>query len=84
MSWFTGVLVYLVIWWIVFFMALPWGVQPPERPEEGHAESAPKNPMLLRKALATTAIAAVVFAVIYYVVDAGLIHFETPTPEDVE
>lgn len=80
MTWFTGVLVFVIIWWIVFFMALPWGAHPPEEPEDGHAESAPRNPMLWRKALATTAIAAVVFAAVYYVIDVGLIDFRGAIP----
>jgi hypothetical protein len=51
MNWVTGLLVYVVVWWIAFFMVLPWGVKVPDEPEPGHASSAPDRPMLWRKAL---------------------------------
>ena len=65
MNWFTGVLVYIMIWWVTFFAVLPWGVKPPENPEQGHATSAPDKPMLWRKAFATSVIAAALWGVVY-------------------
>jgi len=73
MSWFTGVLLYVMIWWVVLLAVLPWGNRPASRPEEGHAEGAPANPRLGLKALATTIIAAIVFAAVYIVVRYNLI-----------
>jgi predicted secreted protein len=61
MSIATGIAVYFVIWWIVLFAVLPFGVKIPENPEPGHATSAPEKPMLLRKALWTSVIAAVIW-----------------------
>ena len=61
MSIATGIAVYFVIWWIVLFAVLPFGVKIPEKPEPGHASSAPEKPLLLRKALWTTLIAAVIW-----------------------
>jgi predicted secreted protein len=61
MSIVTGIAVYFVIWWIVLFAVLPFGVKIPEKPEPGHATSAPEKPLLLRKALWTTLIAAVIW-----------------------
>jgi predicted secreted protein len=75
MGWFTGVIVYVIVWWVVIFMVLPWGAKPPENPEPGHAPSAPENPQLLRKALATTLIAAVIWLGIYVLVESDLISF---------
>ena len=51
MGWVSGIAVYIVIWWLVIFMVLPWGVQPIERGdvEKGHAASAPLRPRMLRK-----------------------------------
>ena len=73
MNWVTGLLVYVVVWWIAFFMVLPWGVKVPDEPEPGHASSAPVRPMLWRKALITTAIAALVWVAIYTVIESGLL-----------
>ncbi|MCP5118853.1 MAG: DUF1467 family protein, partial [bacterium] len=49
MNWFTGVLVYVMIWWVVLFTVLPWGVRVPDEHAPGHATSAPAKPMMLRK-----------------------------------
>ena len=78
MNWFTGILVYVIVWWMVFFTVLPWGNRPPETVETGHADSAPDMPRLWLKALLTTGIAAVVFAVIYWVMESGMITFRGP------
>ena len=75
MNVFTGILVYVLIWWIVLFMVLPWGARPPEEPETGHAPSAPERPMLWRKALATTMIAAILWVGAYYLITSELLQF---------
>ena len=59
---------YATIWWIVLFAVLPLGVRSAdeageERPE-GADPGAPVAPQLAKKALLTTVIAAVVFALV--------------------
>ena len=71
MGWFSGVLVFLIVWWVVIFAVLPWGVRARENPEVGHEPSAPERPMLWRKALATTAITAVIWGIIFWLVESG-------------
>jgi predicted secreted protein len=56
----TGVLVYVILWWLMFFMVLPWGVQPIENPEPGWQRGAPLKPKLWMKALVTTGLATAV------------------------
>jgi predicted secreted protein len=73
----TGIATYIVVWWIVLFAVLPWGVRPPETFVPGQAESAPENPRLLLKAGVTTLIAAVIWVGIYLVVQSDLISFRT-------
>ena len=75
MGWISGTLVYVIIWWLVLFMVLPWGNRPPDLVGEGHATSAPENPRLWYKVGATTVIAAVVFIIVYFVTEAGWINF---------
>ena len=58
MTWFGGLVIFTVSWWMVFFMTLPFGVTTPEQPELGHADSAPERPHLWLKSSITTAIAA--------------------------
>ena len=71
-----GLALYFIIWWLVLFTVLPIGVTTQAEDGEvvpGSAESAPIHPKLLFKAVLTTAIATVVFALVYYAVTHGLI-----------
>lgn len=60
---------------MVIFAVLPWGVKVPDEPEPGHAASAPERPMLWRKAAITTVIAAVIWLLVYYLIESDLIQF---------
>jgi predicted secreted protein len=75
MNWVTGLLVYIVTWWLVLFCVLPLGVRQNADVPEGHDPGAPANPRLGFKALLTTAIAGLVFGLIYLVVTSDLISF---------
>ncbi|MFO7484578.1 DUF1467 family protein [Oceanibaculum nanhaiense] len=75
MYWTSGIVVYVIAWWLVFFMMLPVGVKTPDKPETGHAASAPVKPMLVRKALITSVIAAVIWAVVYWIVESNFYSF---------
>jgi len=69
------IVVFVIVWWCVFFMALPWGNRPTADPEPGHVESAPAKPRLWLKAGITTAVAAVLTVGIFFAIDAELISF---------
>lgn len=79
MGWFSSFVVFVVLWWVVFFLVLPWGVKAPheigEEPGPGHAPSAPVRPRLWLKAAIVTVIAAVLWGIFYYVNAADLISF---------
>jgi len=66
-----SIALFLTIWWTVLFAVLPFGVRSlhEEGPVQGGSDpGAPVRPLLLKKALATTAISAVIFAGVYYYV----------------
>ena len=68
MSFTSALAIYFIIWWTVLFAVLPWGVRAQHEDEgmvPGSAESAPIRPLLLRKALATTIVAGIVFGLFY-------------------
>ncbi|MDP2329178.1 MAG: DUF1467 family protein [Reyranella sp.] len=65
MSWATGVMVYIVIWWTVLFAVLPLGVRRVEKPGKGQERGAPERPELMRKAIITSAVAAVLWLGFY-------------------
>jgi predicted secreted protein len=54
-----------VIWWIALFMVLPLGVKRVENPGRGQETGAPERPELLRKAIITTIVAAVLWLGFY-------------------
>ncbi|MGC6516556.1 MAG: DUF1467 family protein [Candidatus Puniceispirillaceae bacterium] len=54
----SGIVVYILLWWWVLFMVLPFGAKAPEVIEKGHATSAPERPRLIKKMLITSVIAA--------------------------
>ena len=75
MDWVSGIVVYVLLWWWVFMMSLPFGVKPVERPEEGHEPSAPSKPMLWRKVAATTLIALALWFVVDWIIGSGMFSF---------
>ncbi len=68
----SAIAIYFVIWWTVLFAVLPFGVrnahESGEVVPEGHEAGAPIVHGLVRKALITTVIAAVVFAAVYWAI----------------
>jgi len=64
-SWATGLMVYVVIWWTILFAVLPIGVRRAEKPGLGQDHGAPERPQLLRKAIITSLVAAVLWLGFY-------------------
>ena len=75
MGWATGVMVYLVIWWIALFMVLPLGVKRVENPGRGQERGAPERPDLMRKAVITTIVAVVLWLAFYGFYQLDLLSF---------
>jgi len=75
MSWATGVMVYIVLWWTVLFAVLPLGVRRAENPGKGQERGAPERPQLLRKAIITSLVAAVLWIVFYFLHQADIFSF---------
>jgi predicted secreted protein len=68
MSLLSSIAIYFVIWWLVLFAVLPFGVKSQHEEDDvtlGTEHGAPHEPYLLRKAIATTLIAGVIFAGVY-------------------
>jgi predicted secreted protein len=65
MSWTTAAAIYFIIWWVVLFAVLPWGVRSQEESGTvvpGSDPGAPAIPRLMAKLAWTTVVATVVFA----------------------
>ena len=57
--------VFVISWWLILFMVLPFGVKPEQEPESGNMRGAPKNPNLKMKIIVTTII-TIFFTIGYY------------------
>lgn len=68
MGWFTGTIVYLLTWWVVIFAVLPFGVKRDER-------GMPKEVKLLRAVLITSLISAVIWVILYCVIESDIVSF---------
>ena len=66
MTWSLGLALYFIIWWVLLFAVLPFGVQSQHEMNDivpGSDPGAPASPRLGIKVIATTIIAAVLWGV---------------------
>lgn len=75
----AAIVVFVLIWWCVFFAALPFGVrggwEAPEDHVRGAEPGAPREPDLRRKAIVTTGITFVLWAVAVAMIMSGVVNF---------
>jgi predicted secreted protein len=79
MSVATVIAIYFIIWWVVLFAILPWGVHSQYESGDvapGTDPGAPAGHLVWRKLLWTTVTAAVVFGIVTAVYKADLIPLE--------
>lgn len=74
MTYFGAFVVFLVVWWLVLFCVLPFGVNE-KTTQEGHASSAPAKPNLRKKMLITTIIAIFITSIFYVLKYYGFLKF---------
>jgi len=79
MDWFAAGITFVIVWWLVLFMVLPFGAKPPNEVEPGMAPSAPERPRMALKITVTTAIALALTGVAMWLVQSGLIQLR-PNP----
>jgi predicted secreted protein len=75
----TVIAIYFIIWWVVLFAVLPWGIHSQQESGEvapGTDPGAPAAHVIWRKLLWTTITAAVVFGILTVLYKENLIPFE--------
>lgn len=75
----TAAAIFFLIWWVVLFAVLPWGVRSQHEGGTivpGSDPGAPAIPYLRRKLLWTTFVAALIFAACYVVYVEHLVTIE--------
>jgi predicted secreted protein len=81
MNWFTGIVTFLTLWWIVLFCVLPIGVRSQSESGEVVEGTDPGAPVLAnmkRKFILTTIITAVVWGFLVILIGSGLVSLEHP------
>ena len=78
MAWVTGIVVYVLVWWVTLFAVLPLWVRPAEPDDPGHAAGAPQHPRLLLKMAITTVVSALIWLAIYLLVRSPWLSFREP------
>lgn len=76
MSFTSGLVLYAVLWFLILLMILPIGVRSQQEAgeiEPGTPASAPETPMVGRKMLWATGLAAVAWGLAFGVIEGGLI-----------
>ena len=71
MDWFSGFVLYWLIWWVTIFCVLNIGHRTADAPPVGHAKSAPVKLNLGKKLLWNSLLAAAVWLVVWLVVTYG-------------
>ena len=73
------VAIYFIVWWVTLFAVLPFGVRSQAeslKVTPGTDPGAPVRPWLLRKALATSVVAALITAGIIYLMVSGVVSLD--------
>jgi predicted secreted protein len=77
--WYTILAIYFIVWWLVFFTVLPWGIHSQEEHADvvlGTDPGAPHVHGLKTKLVWTTALSAIVFAIFYWAFLSRAVAFE--------
>ena len=72
----TGAAMYIMIWWVVLFVVLPFGTRPVAKADADTGwRGAPDRPRMWRKVLITTIVAAIVWGAFYLVIRSDWLSF---------
>ncbi len=76
MNWFTGVVLFIIIWWTALFAVLPIGINPVAQPDDTSGwRGAPARPRLIMKILVTTVVTCVLWTGSYLLIRSDYISF---------
>ena len=83
MSLTGAIATYVIIWWLVLFMVLPFGsraVIENDNVSKGQDAGSPQRPRVLLKMGITTLVSGVLFAVLYWLIAAGHLSLRMGSP----
>ena len=68
MTWVSALAVFLIVWWVVLFAMLPFGLKTQDEDGDvtlGTVPSAPRGPHMLKAVIRTTLVSLVICALFY-------------------
>jgi predicted secreted protein len=74
-TWTSGIVMFVIIWWMVFFAVLPWGIRRAGDEALGHDAGAPAKPRLWLKVGVTTGVAIALWGVGFWLVESKYLSF---------
>jgi predicted secreted protein len=76
MNWFTGIVVFVIIWWTALFAVLPIGTKPVARADDVSGwRGAPERPRLMMKIIVTTIVTCILWTGSYLLIRSDYISF---------
>ena len=76
MNWFTGMVLFVIIWWTALFAVLPIGTKPvAEADNKSGWRGAPEAPRILRTVIITTIVTCVLWTGSYLLIRSDYISF---------
>ena len=76
MNWFSGLVLFVIIWWTALFAVLPLGTNPVQQPDDVSGwRGAPERPRLLMKVIVTTMVSIVLWCGVAMVIRSDYVSF---------
>ena len=75
MNFATGIVSFIIIWWLVLFTVLPWGVRRNTDPAIGEDHGAPVRARIILKAAATTGITLLLWGILFAAIEFAVFSF---------
>jgi len=77
MSYIEMLVVYVILWWLVLFMVLPFGITrvDPDTLLPGQDPGSPAKGRMVMKLIVTSGISAILLVIYYFIATSGLISF---------
>ena len=76
MTWVSGIVLYIIIWWTALFAVLPIGTRPVAQADDATGwRGAPERPRLLMKMIVTTVVSGVIWLAAYWVIASDYLSF---------
>lgn len=71
-----GIVVFIIIWWVIFFMTLSWGIKPNKGDVDGVPAGAPEEANIKKKMIVTTIISILLWGLFYTLIKTGVLTYE--------